>query len=178
MQRCRSELRTFVHSHFDPRLRARIDPSDIVQETQLDVARRIDDFLAQRPMPFHLWLRKKAIDRLRNASRDHLKRARRSITREDAFPDQSSLLVAKPFLGRGSSPSQRAQAKEMAERVSRAVAQLASVDREILLLRHADDLPFEEIGCLLDIEPMTARKRFGRALIRLQKVLRAEGLVE
>jgi RNA polymerase sigma-70 factor (ECF subfamily) len=110
--------------------------------------------------------------------RDHLKRARRSIAREEALPDQSSLAVAGPLLARGSSPSQRAHAREVAERVSRAVAQLAAADREILLLRHADDLPFEEIGCVLDIEPAAARKRFGRALIRLQKVLRAEGLVE
>jgi RNA polymerase sigma-70 factor (ECF subfamily) len=178
MQRCRPELRTFVHSHFDPRLRARIDPSDVVQDTQMEVARRMEDFLAQRPMPFHLWLRRKAIDRLRNVRRDHLTRACRSVAREEALPDQSSLLVAGPLLARGSSPSQRAHAREVADRVSRAVAQLAPVDREILLLRHADDLPFEEIGCVLDIEPVAARKRFGRALIRLQKVLRDEGLVE
>jgi RNA polymerase sigma-70 factor (ECF subfamily) len=178
LERYRPELRDFVHSHFDPRLRARIDPSDVVQDTQLEVTRRMADFLAQRPMPFHLWVRRKAIDRLRNLRRDHLKRARRSVAREEAMPDRSSLLVARPLLARGSSPSQKAQAKELAERVSRAVAQLAPADREILLLRHADDLPFEEIGCLLDIEAVTARKRFGRALIRLQKVLRDEGLVE
>src|SRR5438128_5530871 len=115
MQRCRPELRAFVHSHFEPRLRARIDPSDVVQDTQMEVARRIDDFLAQRPMPFHLWLRRKAIDRLRNVRRDHLKRARRSVAREEALPDQSSLLVAGPLLARGSSPSQRAHAREVAE---------------------------------------------------------------
>lgn len=70
------------------------------------------------------------------------------------------------------------QDRELADRVSRAVARLADNDREILLLRHAEDLPFEEIACLLDIEPAAARKRFGRALIRLQKVLRDEGLLE
>jgi RNA polymerase sigma-70 factor (ECF subfamily) len=178
LEHFRPELRAFIESHFDPRLRARVDPSDIVQETQMEVVRRMDDFLAHQPMPFRLWLRKKAIDRLLNLRRDHLARARRSVAREQAFPDRSSLLVVRPLLGRGPSPSQQLQARELAERVSRAVARLADADREILLLRHAEDLPFEEIGCLLDIEPAAARKRFGRALIRLQKVLCDEGLLE
>jgi RNA polymerase sigma-70 factor (ECF subfamily) len=177
LDRHRPGLRGFVDAHFDPRLRARIDPSDVVQDTQVEVIRRMDDFLSQRPMPFHLWLRRKAIDRLRNLRRDHVTRQRRSVRREQAIPDRSSLLVAQPLLARGSSPSQRAQAKELAERVSRAVAELSPADREILLLRHADDLPFDEIACLLDIEAAAARKRFGRALIRLQKLLHEQGLV-
>jgi len=178
LARFRSELRDFVECHFDPRLRARVDPSDVVQDTQLEVVRRMDDFLARRPMPFRLWLRKKAMDRLANLRRDHVGRARRSVMRERGWPDRSSLLLARPLLARGSSPSQHLQSREVAERVSRAVGRLAEADREILLLRHAEDLPFEEIGCLLDIESAAARKRFGRALIRLQKVLRDEGLLE
>jgi RNA polymerase sigma-70 factor (ECF subfamily) len=178
LQRHRPELRAFIEYHFDLRLRARLDPSDVVQETQLEMVRRMEDFLAKRPMPFRLWLRKKAMDRLRNLRRDHLERARRSVAREERLPDRSSMLLARPLLARGSSPSRQVQAKELAERVSRAVAQLSEADREILLLRHAEDLPFEEIACLLDIEPAAGRKRFGRALIRLQTVLRDEGLLE
>jgi RNA polymerase sigma-70 factor (ECF subfamily) len=178
LERHRTELRAFVEFHFDARLRARADPSDIVQETHLELVRRMDDFLTKRPMPFRLWLRKKAMERLLNLRRDHLTRARRSVAREEPWPDRSSLLLARPLLARGPSPSQQVRARELAERVSRAVGQLSPADREILLLRHADDLPFEEIGCLLDIEPATARKRFGRALIRLQNVLRDEGLLE
>jgi RNA polymerase sigma-70 factor (ECF subfamily) len=178
LERHRPELRAFVECHFDPRLRARIDPSDVVQETQMEVARRMNDFLTRPPMPFRLWLRKKAIDRLRNFLRDHVLRIRRSVAREEAFPDRSSLLLARPFLARGSSPGRRLQARELADRVSRAVAQLSAADREILLLRHAEDLLFEEIGCLLEIEPAAARKRFGRALIRLQNVLAEQGLLE
>jgi RNA polymerase sigma-70 factor (ECF subfamily) len=178
LARYRPGLHDFVEVHCDPRLRSRLDPSDVVQDTQMEVVRRIDDFLATRPMPFRLWLRKKAMERLLNLRRDHLTRARRSVARERALPDRSSLLLAGPLLARGPSPSQLLQDRELAEQVSRAVAQLAEADREILLLRHAEDLPFEEIACLLDIEPAAARKRFGRALIRLQTVLRAEGLLE
>jgi RNA polymerase sigma-70 factor (ECF subfamily) len=174
----RPELRDFIERHFDPRLRARVDPSDVVQETQMEVVRRIEDFLVSQPMPFRLWLRKKAMERLLNLRRDHLTRARRSVAREEALPDRSSLLLARPLLARGPSPSQQVQDRELVERVSRATAQLSAADREILLLRHGEDLPFDEIGCLLGIEPAAARKRFGRALIRLQNVLRQEGLLE
>jgi RNA polymerase sigma-70 factor (ECF subfamily) len=129
-------------------------------------------------MPFRLWLRKKAMERLLNLRRDHLTRARRSVSREQVLPDRSSLLLIRPLLARSPSPSQNVQEREVAERISRAVARLSDADREVLLLRHAEDLPFEEIACLLDIEPTAARKRFGRALLRLQNILREEGLKE
>lgn len=173
----RAGLREFVEFHLDPRLRARIDPSDVVQETQMELVRRMNDFLAQRPMPFRLWMRKKAYERLLNLRRDHLQRQRRSVRREVAMPDRSSLLLARPLLAQVPTPSQEAEAHELSERISRAVAQLSDADREILLLRHAEDLPFEEIACVLDLEAAAARKRFGRALIRLQTLLRDEGLL-
>jgi RNA polymerase sigma-70 factor (ECF subfamily) len=105
-------------------------------------------------------------------------RERRSVRREVPLPDRSSLLLARPLLARQPTPSQEAEARELAERISRAVAHLSDTDREILLLRHAEDLPFEEIGVLLTLAPAAARKRFGRALIRLQQLLRDEGLLE
>jgi RNA polymerase sigma-70 factor (ECF subfamily) len=174
----RAALRAFIDFHLDPRIRARVDPSDVVQETQMEVVRRMDDYLERRPMPFHLWVRKTAYERLLRVRRDHRLRARRSVDREIAAPDPSSLLLARPFLDVRPSPSSLLQAKELAERVSRAVAELSESDREILLLRDADELPYEEIACLLEIEPAAARKRYGRALIRLQKILTDHGLVE
>jgi RNA polymerase sigma-70 factor, ECF subfamily len=116
-------------------------------------------------MPFRLWARRKAYERLLNLERDHIKRARRSLRREAPWPDRSSLLLVRPLLATGPSPESQAQAKERNERISRAVARLAESDRQILLLRHGDDLPFEEISCLLDITAAAARKRFGRALM-------------
>ena len=100
------------------------------------------------------------------------------MDREVVWPDRSSLLLARSLLDSKPSPSSLLQAKELAERVSRAVAELSEADREILLLRDADELPYEEIACLLEIEPAAARKRYGRALIRLQKILTDHGLVE
>src|SRR5262249_32784208 len=69
LDRPRPALRDFVEVHLDPRIRARVDPSDVVQETQVELVRRLDDFLAKRPMPFRLWVRKKAHERLLNLRR-------------------------------------------------------------------------------------------------------------
>jgi RNA polymerase sigma-70 factor (ECF subfamily) len=178
LARCRRALRAFVEVHFDPALHARLDPSDVVQDAQLEVARRMDDYLRRRPMPFHLWVRKTAYERLLKARRDHRGAARRSVRREEARPDQSSLLLARPLLSAGPSPSQQAEAREFADRVGRAVAGLPAADREILLMRHVEELPYKEIGCLLGVEPAAARKRYGRALLRLRAALAGAGLLE
>jgi RNA polymerase sigma-70 factor (ECF subfamily) len=178
LARHRPELLRFVDCHLDPRLSARVDPSDVVQEAQMEVSRRMDDFLRRRPMPFHVWIRKTAYERLLQLRRTHLGAARRSVNREVAWPERSSLLLARPLLHAAPSASQEAEARELADRVSRAVADLNEADREVLLMRHAQELPYEEIACLLDIEPAAARKRYGRALLRLRKVLADHGLLE
>src|SRR5216683_1209305 len=79
LARHRDDVRSFVEARLDPRVAARIDPSDVVQEAQLEVVRRMDDFLRRRPMPFRLWVRKTAYERLLNLRRDHRQRARRSV---------------------------------------------------------------------------------------------------
>jgi RNA polymerase sigma-70 factor (ECF subfamily) len=175
--RHRDELRSFVAMRLDPRLGARVDPSDVVQEAQVEMVRRMDDFLERRPMPFRLWARKTAYERLHDLHRHHIKRARRSVRREAVLPEQSSLQLARPLLRTASTPSQRLEARELAERVAQIVGELSEADREILLLRHAEAMPFAEIACLLEIEPTAARKRFGRALIRLQQRLADQGLL-
>jgi RNA polymerase sigma-70 factor (ECF subfamily) len=178
LTRHRPDLEAFVEARLDPRLRARLDPSDVVQDAQLEVLRRLDDFLERRPMPFHLWVRKTAYQRLLNLRRDHRTRARRSVDREVPLPERSSLLLVRPLVNSGPSPSRQAEAREFAERVGRAVRELAEADREVLLMRHVEDLSYEEIACLLDVTAAAARKRYGRALIRLQKVLAEHGLLE
>jgi RNA polymerase sigma-70 factor (ECF subfamily) len=178
LQRRRPELHAFIEARLDPRLAARVDASDVVQEALLEVVQRMDDFLERRPMPFRLWVRKTAYERLLDMHKHHLQRARRSVDREVAWPDRSSQMLARPLLARGSAPSHRLHRRELADRVARAVAQLGTADREVLFMRHAEDLTFEEISCLLGIEPAAARKRFGRALIRLQKLLCDQGVLE
>ena len=177
LERHRPDLRAFIAVRLDPRLAARLDPSDVVQEAQLEVVRRMDDFLSRRPMPFYVWLRKTAYQRLLDLRRHH-RRGRRSVEREAALPERSSLLLARPLLAGAASPSQQAQARELAERVARAVADLPAADQEVLLMRHGEGRPFEEIAHLLELSAAAARKRFGRALLRLQKALAEKGLLE
>jgi len=175
--RHRASLRSFVELRLDPRIRARVDPSDVVQETQLEAYERLRDFLEREPMPFRVWLRKTAYERLLEVQRHH-GAARRSVGREAAWPDRSSMLLARRLLARGPSPSQQLAQREVARRVRLALAQLSETDREILLMRNVEETPYEEIGCLLDLSAAAARKRYGRALLRLQKILSDEGLLE
>ncbi len=99
------DLRSFIARRLDPKLRSRIDPSDVVQDTLLEVFPRLADFQARQPMPFRLWLHKMAYERLLTLHRRHVTAARRTVRREEAFPDRSSILLAKHLLAPGATPS-------------------------------------------------------------------------
>src|SRR5262245_58601745 len=79
LQHYRPRLHAFIAARLDPQVRSRVDPSDVVQDVQLEVTRRIGDFLERRPMPFHLWIRRTASERLLKVQRYHRRRARRSV---------------------------------------------------------------------------------------------------
>ena len=176
--RYRSELRRVIALRLDPKIRTRMDPSDVVQETQLEAFCRLPDFLERRPMPFRLWLRKTAYERLLDARRQHVQAARRAVGREIPLPERSSLLLAQQLLAPGSTPSQRLDRRELAHRVRRALAQLAEPDQEILIMRAFEGMSNQEVGYVLDLDPGTASKRYGRALLRLHKVLSQGGPME
>ena len=176
--RHRPYLLRVVAARLDPGTRARLDPSDVVQETQLEAYRRLPAYLATRPMPFRLWLRKTAQERVLMARRQHLEARRRSVLREVPLPERSSLLLARPFLAGGSTPSRRLGRAELADRVRRAVARLPEADQEILLLRTYEGLSNQEAALVLGLDPATASKRHGRAVLRLHRVLVESGLTE
>jgi RNA polymerase sigma-70 factor (ECF subfamily) len=176
--RHRDHLRRAVELRLDPRLRARVDASDLVQEAQLEAFRRLDDYLARRPMPFSLWLRKTAHERILNHRRAHIHAARRSVLCEQGFPEESSMMIANSLIGRGSSPSRRVIRREYQRLVSEAVDELDDIDREILLMRNVEGLSQREIAHVLDLSHDAVRKRYGRALVKLQRALAAKGLTE
>jgi RNA polymerase sigma-70 factor (ECF subfamily) len=171
-------LRQIVALRLDHRLRPRVDPSDVVQETQLEAIRRLPDFLTRQPMPFRLWLRKTAQERLQMLERRHVTAQRRSVTREVTLPDRSSLELARQFIDLGSSPSRRFKQREVVQLVRQALADLTDTDREILLLRNLECLSNQEAAAVLDVEPATASQRYGRALLRLRQRLIARGVTE
>jgi RNA polymerase sigma-70 factor (ECF subfamily) len=176
--RHRPMIRHFVELRLDTVLRARVDASDVVQETELEAFRKLPDYQARRPMPFRLWLRKTAFERLVVVRRQHRDAECRSVVRELPLPDRSSDLLARELVARDPTPSQALAHHELVRQIRSAIAQLPDLDREILLMRNFEELDYQEIGCILDIDPATARKRHGRALIRLHKLLLEGGLTE
>jgi RNA polymerase sigma-70 factor (ECF subfamily) len=178
LARHRPFLHQIVELRLDSRLHARVDPSDVVQEVQLDAFRRLPEYLRRQPMPFRLWLRKTAHERLLKIQRRHLEAGRRAIGREMPLPAQSSLILGQQLLASGSTPSQHFDRSEVAGRVREAVARLSEADREVLVLRNFEGLSNPEIGYLLGLDADTVSKRHGRALLRLRKLLQESGLEE
>jgi RNA polymerase sigma-70 factor (ECF subfamily) len=176
--RHRPYLRQLVELRLDPRLRPRVDPSDVVQEAHIEAFRRLGTYLEERPMPFRLWLRQIAHDRTLKAWRYHRGTARRALGREVPLPERSSLVLARRLLAGGSSPGRALDRGDLARRLRQAMAQLPEADREVILMRHFEGLSNQEVGCLLGLEPGTVSKRHGRALLRLHRILFASGITE
>jgi len=174
----RTYLNKVIEMRLVPQIHPRLDASDVVQETQLEAVRRIKNYLEQEPVPFRLWLRQIAHDQLLKARRRHMKAAKRSMNREMPLPDRSSLQLAKQLIAGGSTPSQHVSKQEQARHIREALMQTSEVDREIILMRNLEELSYHEIGYILGIDADAARKRHGRALLRLGKILNEKGLSE
>jgi RNA polymerase sigma-70 factor (ECF subfamily) len=164
----RNYLLGVVQMHLEPN--PRFDASDVVQETHLHAHRHFEDYLQRRPMPFKLWLRKTAQQRLANLLREH-GAEKRAMKRQRPLANQSSIMIARQLVGQMPSPSELVAKQQTIQQISRAVSELAIADREILLLRHVEGLSHREIALILDIEESAARKRYGRVLLRFQKQL-------
>ena len=152
----RSSLRRLVSLRMDARLSARLDHSDIVQDTQMVAFRRFDDYLRRRPMPFRLWLRKTAQQQVYDAQRNHIERHRRSLLREEGVLNRSSIMIAQVAIRSGFAVGRVAR-REMQRRVVSAVASLDEKNREIVLMRNVEGLSFEDIAQVLDMEAPTVR---------------------
>jgi RNA polymerase sigma-70 factor, ECF subfamily len=160
----RDYLRRVVDARMEPGLRQKLDPSDVVQETLAVATRRIDDYLKRRPATFRLWLRGTALEQLIDARRHH-RAQKRSLERDVCISDASSLALASAFAGSG--PSDRLLRHEAAEQVREALAALTPFDREVLIMRHGEGLSNADTAEVLQVDPKTASKRYGRALQRL-----------
>ena len=167
--RHRDYLRRVIDLRMDNQLRRRIDPSDVVQEAQLVGNGRLEEFLKKRPMSFRLWLRWIAIERLANSYRHHVRARKRSVCREVPLSGVASGEVARFVLH--SQPSARLRREESEAKVQQALGQLSESDRDLLLMRHAEQLTSAETAELLEITPAAAVKRHGRALRRLHEAL-------
>jgi RNA polymerase sigma-70 factor (ECF subfamily) len=167
----RSRLGQMLRLRFDARVAARVDPSDVLQEAYLDAVRQIDGYLASPQVAFYVWLRGLTWKRLLNVHRQHLTAKSRSVERELPLPAESSMMLAKALFAQGPSPSQVLLQEELRRRLQRALGRLTDDDREVLLMRHAEDMTNIEVAQALGLTPSGATMRYGRALVRLKEIL-------
>jgi RNA polymerase sigma-70 factor (ECF subfamily) len=174
--RHRDRLRRMVELRLDARLQPRVDPSDVIQDAFLEVAGRLDDYLRDPKLPLFLWLRLVVGEQLINLHRRHLGTRMRDPRREvslfqDALPQASSAALAARLLGKFTSPSQAAVRAERLLRLQEAINSLEAIDREVLALRHFEQLSRAEAAQALGVSEEAAAKRYIRALKRLKDVL-------
>ena len=175
LDRHRARFCRMVAVRMDPRLTARLDPSDIVQDAMAEASRRLPDYLLKRPLPFYPWLRQIAWERLVHLHDRHIRAQKRSVGREEHVPmalsEQSALQLADRLLASGTSPSRRLVKAEIRARVRTALDRLPPHDREILVMWHLEELSLSEIAVLLELTPSGVKSRHRRALERLLGVL-------
>lgn len=176
LTRHEGRLRRMIAFRLDPRLQGRVDPGDVLQEVYLAAFRGLEGYLRQPAMPFYLWLRGIAGNKLLELHRHHLGTPMRDARREVSLyrgplPEATSAALAARLLGRLTRPSQAAIRAEAKLRLQEALNAMDPVDREVLALRHFEHLSGAEAAGVLGIGAAAASKRYLRALERLRAVL-------
>lgn len=170
--RHRQAMRRAIAMRMDRRLARRIDASDIVQEALLVASRRLPAYLEGTDIPFHLWLRRIALDRLLDAHRRHRVAGRRDMDRErPLYSDRSSRELAGQLADAQPTPAALAIRAELSRRFETAIEELPAPDREILLMRHFEHLSNREAATSLGLTDAAAAMRYLRALRRLREVV-------
>lgn len=171
----RESLRRMIAVRMNDRLLGRLDASDIVQETFIEATRALDAYLAKPGLPVHLWLRHLAGQKLIQAHRVHLGAQKRAADREQRLvggvPAANSASMAFELMGKNSTPSRIAVKNESKDRLMQALEGMGDVDREVLTLRHFEQLTSQETAEVLGMTNEAVKKRYVRALEKLQHIL-------
>ena len=176
IDRHRDAVHRLVRMRIDQAIAARVDASDVVQDVMLEASQRLGDYLQDPVMPFHLWLRQLAKDRLIDMHRRHRAAKKRSVDREQAVTslahdDQSAADLAKLLQDAELTPAAATVRREMEQRFLEAVNQLSDSDREIIMMRHFEHLSSAEVAQALKMTTAAAGMRYLRALRKLTDVL-------
>jgi RNA polymerase sigma-70 factor (ECF subfamily) len=176
LEQHRGPIRRLVELRLDRKVQRRVDVSDVVQDVMVEVNGRLDKYLQDPVMAFHLWLRQIAWDRIIDTYRRHRVSAKRNMDREQpltaaAGPDQSTMELAIQLSDPGLTPFAAAAQREIATKVEAAIERLADQDRDIILMRHYEHLSNQEIAEALGINPPAASMRYLRALRKLRDLL-------
>jgi RNA polymerase sigma-70 factor (ECF subfamily) len=173
----RDRLRRMVALRMDRRLQGRVDPSDVIQDAYLEAARRLPEYVREpAPMPLFLWLRYLTAQALQTLHRRHLGAQARDAGKEISIegsrvPQATSAALAAQLLGRDTRASEAAIRAERKLRLEQALNSMDSVDREVLALRHFEQLSNAECARVLGLSESAATKRYIRALRRLKEIL-------
>ena len=175
LDRHREAVRRMIDLRMDPVLKRRVDASDLVQDVLIQANRRLDSFLENPIMPFHLWLRQMAKDRLIDAHRRHRGAARRTMDREQplaiAANNESSIDLLTQLQDQEMTPATAATWNELQRRFHTACDKLDPTEQEIVLMRHFEHLTNGEAATALEISPQAASMRYLRAMRRLREML-------
>jgi RNA polymerase sigma-70 factor (ECF subfamily) len=174
--RYRDRLRGMIALRLDRRLQGRIAPSDVVQEANLDASRQLADYAQKPDIPFYLWLRLVAGQKPAALPRHHLGTKKRDTGREvslfaGGMPGASSNAMADRLAGLGPRPSEAAMLAERFRHQEEALARMDELDREVLALRHFEQLSNGEAARVLGLSESAASKRYVRALGKLKEIL-------
>jgi RNA polymerase sigma-70 factor, ECF subfamily len=172
----REPLRRVIDLRLDPVLGRRVDASDIVQDVLIEANQRLTEYLKNPAMPFHLWLRHLAQDRIIDTHRRHRQAQRRSIDKEQpiqrpAWADESSVQLVAQLVDAEQTPASAAIHHELQRRLTDALAQLGEDDREVILMRHHEQLSNQDVATALGLTEAAASMRYLRALRKLRAVL-------
>ncbi len=179
-RRHRSKLRRMIALRMDRRVAARVDASDVLQDTYLEAFRRLPKYLQQQGMPFYLWLCWIAREKVLALHRRHLGAEKRTVTHEAPLlpVDSSATFVSVVIAGHEPTPSQVLAKTELAERLSNALGQLDDDERDLILWRHFEQLSARDMAQILQISEAAASKRYIRAIERLRAILLDMGVSE
>jgi RNA polymerase sigma-70 factor (ECF subfamily) len=178
VERHRDRLERMVRLRMDRRLQGRVDPADVLQDAYLAVRGKFPQYCADPQLPFFLWLRLEVGQKLVDVHRFHLGTQMRDAGQEvslhhGALPQVTSLSLAEHLLGKLTSASHAAMRAELKLRVQEALNSMDPHDREVLILRHFEELSNAEAAVVLGIKPSAAVNRYVRALKRLKTVFQA-----
>jgi RNA polymerase sigma-70 factor, ECF subfamily len=176
LDRHRAAIRRMIDRRMDRAVQRRVDASDIVQDVMVEANRRLGDYLANPTMPFGLWLRHMARDRLIDAHRRHRVAGSRSVDKEVPLvageaSDRSEADLAAHLTDRELTPAAAATWHELERRFAAAVEKLDEADRQIVLLRHFEHLSTAEAAEVLGLSKPATGMRYLRAMRRLRGFL-------
>lgn len=176
LERHRDPLRRMIELRMDQKIKQRVDASDIVQEVMIEANRRLQKYLENPIMPFHLWIRQMARDRIIDAHRRHRGSEKRSVDREKAMVapgamDRSTIELAAQLCDAEMTPAEAATMKELQQRFQNAIEELDENDREIVIMRHVEQLTNQDVAAALGLSEPAASMRYLRAIRKLRTLL-------